>query len=83
MEEVTLEQALAKWIESWDNDCVLSWFTLSLIVAALAQGRNRSGFGWWLFAILTGPFALFWLVVFADKIQNPCNCECNKKDSGD
>ena len=48
---------------------VISWFSLALIIAGIAQGKNRSGFGWWLFAMFVGPIALFLLVVFAEKIE--------------
>ena len=48
----------------------ITWFTLSLIVAGIAQGKNRSGLNWWLLSIvLTPPGALFFLVVFFDKIS--------------
>jgi len=47
---------------------VVGWFSLSLIIAGLAQAKNRSGFGWWLFGIITGPIALFCLVVLAPKL---------------
>ena len=46
---------------------IVGWFSLSLIVAGIAQAKNRSGFGWRFFAIFTGPLALFCLVVFASK----------------
>ncbi len=48
---------------------VVSWFSLSLIISGIAQSMNRSGFLWWLFAIFTGPVALFFLVVFAGKVE--------------
>ena len=52
---------------------VVSWFSLSLIISGIAQSMNRSGFGWWLFGIITGPFALFCLVCFAGKIEANAN----------
>lgn len=45
----------------------VGWFSLSLIIAGLAQALNRSSLGWWLFGIFTGPLALFVLVVFFGK----------------
>lgn len=41
----------------------VGWLTLSLIIAGIAQGNNRSGFGWWIAALIFGPFALFVLVL--------------------
>lgn len=48
---------------------VVGWFSLSLIISGIAQSMNRSGLGWWLFGIITGPFALFCLVAIAGKIE--------------
>ncbi|MEW9502373.1 hypothetical protein [Jeotgalibacillus marinus] len=41
----------------------VGWFTLTLINAGLAQGKNRSGLNWFLLSLLLGPFATFCLVV--------------------
>jgi hypothetical protein len=46
----------------------VGWFTLALINAGLAQGKNRSGFGWWLLSMFIGPIATFILVVFCEKL---------------
>lgn len=47
----------------------LTYFTLSLIVAGIAQGKNHSGLSWWLISVLlTPPIALFLLVVFGNKV---------------
>lgn len=51
-----------------DNSFVVGWFSLSLMISGLAQAMNRGGLVWWLFGILTGPLALFCLVVFAGKL---------------
>jgi len=48
---------------------VVGWFSLSLIISGLAQAMNRNGLGWWLFGFLTGPIALFWLVVISGKLE--------------
>ncbi|HWA09690.1 MAG TPA: hypothetical protein VG838_09590 [Opitutaceae bacterium] len=40
--------------------------TLALINAGLAQGKNRSGFGWFLASLLLGPIATF-IIVLLDK----------------
>ncbi len=39
------------------------WFTLSLINAGLAQGKGRSGLGWWLLSLLLGPLATLLIVL--------------------
>ena len=52
-----------------EGDFVVGWGTLALINAGLAQGKNRSGLGWFLLSLLLGPFATFFLVVFCDKLE--------------
>jgi len=42
---------------------IVGWGCLSLIISCLAQGKNRSGFGWWLGGLLLGPVALFFLTI--------------------
>ena len=41
----------------------VGWLTLSLINAALAQGKGRSGLGWWLLSLLLGPIATLLIVL--------------------
>lgn len=41
----------------------VGWGTLCLINAGLAQGKNRSGLGWFLLSLLLGPIATFLLVL--------------------
>lgn len=41
----------------------VGWGTLALINAGLAQGKNRSGLGWFLLSLLLGPIATFILVL--------------------
>ena len=48
-------------------DWYVGWGTLTLINAALAQGKNRSGLNWWLLSLLLGPAATFLLCVM-DKL---------------
>ena len=50
MEELTKEVG---WI----------WATLSLVIAGIAQGKNRSGFWWWVLSLFLGPFALLILLL--------------------
>ena len=54
-----------------ENEFVIGWSTLSLIVSGQAQALNRSGLLWWLFALFTGPFALFCLVVAGKNPEKP------------
>lgn len=42
-------------------------FTLALINAGLAQGKNHSGLLWFLLSLLLGPFATFCIVAFCSK----------------
>ncbi|WP_049723179.1 hypothetical protein [Gilvimarinus polysaccharolyticus] len=41
----------------------VGWGTLALINAGLAQGKNRSGLGWFLLSLLLGPIATLILVL--------------------
>lgn len=50
------------------EDFFVGWGTLALINAGLAQGKNRSGFNWFLLSIFLGPLATF-LLVISDKRQ--------------
>ena len=45
------------------NDYLLGWGCLTMIVSTLAQALKRSGGAWFIFALLTGPFALFVLML--------------------
>jgi hypothetical protein len=42
------------------------WGTLALINAGLAQGKNRSGLGWFIGSLFLGPIATF-IIVILDK----------------
>lgn len=46
----------------------VGWFSLALINAGLAQGKNRSGLNWFLLSVLLGPIATFALVAFYPKV---------------
>jgi hypothetical protein len=48
----------------------VGYFTLALINAGLAQGKNRSGLIWFLVSLLLGPIATFILVTFFGKIRD-------------
>ena len=43
----------------------VGWFTLGLINAGLAQGKGRSGLGWWVASLFLGPLATLLIVLRA------------------
>ncbi|GAB3032114.1 MULTISPECIES: antitermination protein NusB [Oleiagrimonas] len=47
----------------------VGWGTLALINAGLAQGKNRSGLGWFLLSLLLGPIATLVLVLLPKQRQ--------------
>jgi hypothetical protein len=47
----------------------VGWFTLSLVTAGIAQGKNRSGLGWWFIGVLLGPLALL-LLLALDRVPD-------------
>ncbi len=47
------------------GDWYVGWGTLALINAGLAQGKGRSGLGWFLLSLLAGPIATLILVLLA------------------
>lgn len=49
-----------------DNQYVVGWGTLMLINAGIAQGKNRSGFNWFVLSLLLGPIATL-ILVLVDK----------------
>ena len=48
------------------QEFAVGWFTLSLVIAGIAQGKNRSGLGWWLLGFFLGPLALL-ILLFLDR----------------
>ncbi len=46
----------------------VGWGTLALINAGLAQGKGRSGLGWFFGSVFIGPVATF-LIVFLDPVK--------------
>jgi len=44
----------------------VGWGTLALINAGLAQGKNRTGFNWFLLSIFLGPIATL-ILLFVEK----------------
>ncbi|MEK4092882.1 MULTISPECIES: hypothetical protein [unclassified Viridibacillus] len=50
-----------------DNQYVVGWGTLMLINAGIAQGKNRSGFNWFLLSLFLGPIATLVLVLVDKK----------------
>jgi hypothetical protein len=49
------------------QDYFVGWFTLSMVIAGIAQGKNRSGLGWWLLGVILGPLALLILLILDRK----------------
>lgn len=45
----------------------VGWFSLALINAGLAQGKNRGGLNWFLLSLVLGPLATLFLVAFFPK----------------
>jgi len=48
----------------------VGWGTLALINAGIAQGKDRSGFLWFIASLFLGPIATFILVALCPK-QSP------------
>lgn len=46
-----------------DAGYYVGWGSLALINAGLAQGKGRSGLGWFVVSIFLGPIATFLVVV--------------------
>jgi hypothetical protein len=46
-----------------ESGFAVGWGTLALINAGLAQGKRRSGLGWFLASLLIGPIATLLIVV--------------------
>lgn len=59
----------------------VGWFTLALINAGIAQGKNRSGLNWFLLSLLFGPFATFLLVAFFEKVLRAAGYDRSPADS--
>jgi hypothetical protein len=51
-----------------EPEFAVGWFTLALVNAGLAQGKNRSGLGWFFLSVFLGPIATFILVAFCEKV---------------
>ena len=49
-----------------DEGYYIGWGTLALINAGLAQGKNRSGFNWFLLSLFLGPLSTL-ILLFAEK----------------
>jgi hypothetical protein len=52
-----------------DPEFYVGWGSLALLTAGVAQGKNRSGLGWFLLAMFLGPIATFVLVAFCEKLD--------------
>lgn len=47
----------------------VGWFTLAMLNAGVAQGKNRSGLNWFLLSLFLGPLATLLLILLFDKVQ--------------
>jgi hypothetical protein len=50
------------------TEYAVGWFTLALINAGLAQGKNRRGLAWWFLSLFLGPLATL-LIVLLDRAE--------------
>ena len=55
-------------MEGLTKEVASIWATLSLVTAGIAQGKNRTGFGWWILSLIIGPLALL-ILLFMPKLQ--------------
>ena len=53
-----------------DGAYAMGWGTLALLTAGIAQGKNRSVLVWFLFTLLLGRVATFFLVAFFPKLPS-------------
>ena len=51
------------------EEVVVGWFTLGMIVAGIAQNKNRDGCSWFLLTMHLGPLALF-ILLCCEKLSN-------------
>jgi len=49
---------------------VIGWGTLAMINAGLAQGKNRSGLGFFILSLFLGPVATF-IILLVPKLPEP------------
>ncbi len=59
----TVESVSNQTTSNSNPEIVVGWGTLALIVAGIAQGKNRSGLSWFLGGLVFGPVALFFLLL--------------------
>jgi bacteriorhodopsin len=54
-----------------DNaDYGISWLSLALVNAGLAQTKGRSRWYWFLFSVFLGPLATFFIVVWPPRTKS-------------
>ncbi|AUJ25317.1 hypothetical protein [Virgibacillus dokdonensis] len=49
-----------------EREFYVGWGTLALINAGLAQGKNRTGFNWFVLSLFIGPIATL-ILLFVEK----------------
>lgn len=52
-------------------EIVLFWFIFSIVIGIVASHRGRTGFGWFLLAILLSPVLMFILLVCLPSLKPP------------
>ncbi len=55
---------------STNSEYAVGWFTLAVVVAGIAQGKNRPGLGWFFWSLFFGPIALACLVALVPKLPD-------------
>jgi hypothetical protein len=53
------------------GEYAVGWFTLSLINAALAQGKGRGPVNWWIVSLFLGPFCTLLIILFDPIKRSP------------
>ena len=52
-------------------ELIVFWFIVSILVAAYASSRNRSGFGWFLLSLIISPlFTFIFLAILPKRAGN-------------
>lgn len=62
-QKFNVRQRISFPMEIQIRESAVGWGTLALINAGLAQGRNRSGLGWFIASLFVGPLAILIIVL--------------------
>lgn len=58
------------------------WVSLALVNAGLAQAKGRSRWYWFLFSLLLGPLATFFIVVWPPRTETKKATDTSRKTAG-